>query len=595
VADGEDPDFHRGASAYDGWNGDHTCYPGPGATLGPVAEPPFFAAPVHSGTLGTKGGPRTDADSRVLGLDGRPIPGLYAAGNAMAGITGMVYGGAGGTAGPGHGVRLPGRPARGRAGGVQMSAGRDWRKLPTLGDLLVRAVARDPAGRAGVVTPDDRASWADVLIRAERVAEGLDSLGIGGGARVALVAGNSVEGIEAMFACAFLGAVANIAVDRRPGPDPAATAQRIGRLRAQVTLRQTALMVYTSGTTARARGCPLSHEAVVGIGVGVGRDRFRCVPGDVPWDVLPLFHLSFVLPLLAVLDAGGTFVTDRRFDPARTLAQIRGEGVTVAFTCFPTVTDGLLAQPGFGAAFGGVRLMLNVGPPETLRAMQARAPGAVQLTSYGCSEVGGIAATTGPDDGDSIRLGTNGLPLPGMQIAVIDPVSGAFLPPGEPGEIVVRGIGMFEGYWDDPGKTAASFIDGGWFRTGDLGFVDVSGRVSYRGRLKETIKVGGENVAPMKVEAVLAAHPGVMTVAVAGVPDPRYTEVPAAFVELQPSAAVSAEDLLAHCRAALASFKVPRHLRFVTEWPMSATKIQKGELARRLTAELGHCAWLPRE
>lgn len=98
---------------------------------------------------------------------------------------------------------------------------------------------------------------------------------------------------------------------------------------------------------------------------------------------------------------------------------------------------------------------------------------------------------------------------------------------------------------------------------------------------------------------MLAAHPGVMTVAVVGVPDPRYTEVPAAFVELQPGAAVSAEDLLAHCRAALASFKVPRHLRFVTEWPMSATKIQKGELARRLTAELSgeaeHGAWLPRE
>jgi len=211
--------------------------------------------------------------------------------------------------------------------------------------------------------------------------------------------------------------------------------------------------------------------------------------------------------------------------------------------------------------------MLNVGPPETLRAMQARAPGAVQLTSYGCSEVGGIAATTGPDDDDSARLGTNGFPLPGMEIAAIDPVAGSFLPPGEPGEIVVRGIGMFEGYWDDPGKTALSFVDGGWFRTGDLGFVDADGRVSYRGRLKETIKVGGENVAPMEVEAV-----------------------PAAFVELQPGSAVSAEDLLAHCRSALASFKVPRHLRFVTEWPMSATKIQKGELARRLTAELGHRA-----
>ncbi len=156
------------------------------------------------------------------------------------------------------------------------------------------------------------------------------------------------------------------------------------------------------------------------------------------------------------------------------------------------------------------------------------------------------------------------------------------LSPGEPGEIVVRGIGLFGGYWNDPVKTASATTGGGWFRTGDLGFVDAAGQVSYRGRLKETIKVGGENVAPMEIEAVLGAHPAVGTVAVVGVPDPRLTEVPAAFVELRAGAGASAEELLAHCRSALADFKVPRHLRFVTGWPMSATKIRKDELARRL-------------
>jgi len=536
--------------------------------------------------------------------------------------------------------------------------GRPWRELPTLGDLLVRVVAEHPGSAAGMVTPDGRATWAQVLTGAERVAEGLLGLGLGPGARIALVGDNSVEGVQALFACAFIGAVPVLvntryavpevrhvladaavdavlvtghpdlaqlvrdtlpglaaaadpaalrlaevpslrvaaaigfagggfaAVDSRPGPDPAATARRIGRLREQVTLRQTALMVYTSGTTARARGCPLSHEAVVGVSVGVGRDRFRCTAADVLWDVLPLFHLSFVLPLLAVLDAGGTFVTDRRFDAVRSLAQIRDEAVTIAFSCFPTVINALLDQPTFGDAFARVRLMLNVGPPETLRSIQARAPGTVQLTSYGCSEVGGIGATTGPDDSDEIRLGTNGFPLPGLQMAAIDPLTQAVLPPGEPGEVVVRGIGLFEGYWHDPGKTAASMTPDGWFRTGDLGFVDAAGRVSYRGRLKETIKVGGENVAPMEIEAVLGTHPAVGTVAVVGVADPRLTEVPAAFVELRPGAVVSADELLAHCRSALADFKVPRHVRFVTQWPMSATKIRKDELARGLAAEL---------
>jgi fatty-acyl-CoA synthase len=137
----------------------------------------------------------------------------------------------------------------------------------------------------------------------------------------------------------------------------------------------------------------------------------------------------------------------------------------------------------------------------------------------------------------------------------------------------------------DPDRTAAALTADGWFRSGDLGFVDADGRVSYRGRLKEMIKVGGENVSAMEVEVVLARHPDVAVVAVVGVPDERYTEVPAAFVELHPGSVATAEDLLAHCRAALARFKVPRHLRFVDDWPMSATKIRKTELRRRLVEE----------
>ncbi|MEU7818740.1 class I adenylate-forming enzyme family protein [Pseudonocardia sp. NPDC049154] len=534
---------------------------------------------------------------------------------------------------------------------------RCWRELPTLADLLVRTAATaDPA--AGIVTPDGRTSWSAVLAGAERIAEQLLDLGVGPRSRVAVAADCSAEGVEILFACAALGAVAvpintrfavpevrhvladagieavvvtghpdspadypeliraaaglagnprALALDGLPslrvaaavgavdgfvaldlaGPDPEATAARIGELRERVSLRQTALMVYTSGTTAHPSGCPLSHEAVVGVGVGVGRTRFRCTPADVLWDVLPLFHLSFLNPLLAILDAGGTFVTDRRFDPVRALAQIRDERVTVAFTCFPTIIEALVAQPDFAPVFAGVRLMLNVGPPETLRRLQALAPSTVQLTSYGSSEVGGIGATTSPDDPEDVRLGTNGRPLPGMEMAAMDPVDDELLPPGTQGEIVVRGPGLFDGYWNDPEKTARTAAAGGWFRSGDLGVVDADGRVSYRGRIKEMIKVGGENVAAMEVEVVLARHPDVAVVAVVGVPDPRLTEVPAAFVELRPGATASADDLLAHCRASLASFKVPRHLRFVDDWPMSATKIQKVALGRTLAAELG--------
>jgi fatty-acyl-CoA synthase len=172
-----------------------------------------------------------------------------------------------------------------------------------------------------------------------------------------------------------------------------------------------------------------------------------------------------------------------------------------------------------------------------------------------------------------------------MEMAAIDPATAERLAPGEVGEIVVRGTAAFSGYWNDPDQTAAALTADRWFRSGDLGFVDADGRVSYRGRLKEMIKVGGENVSAMEVEVVLARHPDVAVVAVVGVPDEQYTEVPAAFVELHPGSAATAEDLLAHCRAALARFKVPRHLRFVDDWPMSATKIRKTELRRRLVEE----------
>lgn len=370
-----------------------------------------------------------------------------------------------------------------------------------------------------------------------------------------------------------------------PAAEPAAVAARVAAARHRVDVRDPALVVHTSGTTARPKGCPLSHGALVGVARAVGRDRFRCTADDVLWDVLPLFHLSFVLPVLAVLDAGGGFVTDRRFDPVRALAQIRDTSVTVAFTCFPTVIDALLERPDFGAVFAGVRLMLNVGPPATLAAIQRRAPGTVAITSYGSSEVGGIAATTAPDDPDEIRLGTNGRPLRGTEIGVVDPAGEQWVPDGERGEIVVRGAALAEGYENDPGATARSRTSGGWFRTGDLGSMGPGGRIRYHGRFKEMIKVGGENVAALEVEAVLAAHPAVVTAAVVAVPDRRLTEVPAAFVELR--APVEAEELLAHCRAALAAFKLPRHVRVVTEWPMSATKIRKSVLVERLVAELG--------
>ena len=157
---------------------------------------------------------------------------------------------------------------------------------------------------------------------------------------------------------------------------------------------------------------------------------------------------------------------------------------------------------------------------------------------------------------------------------------------GARGEVLVRGYSLFEGYYRDREKTEQALDGEGWFHTGDIGSVDADGAVMFHGRFKDMLKVGGENVAAAEIEAQLQRHPAVKLAQVVGIPDAKYVEVPAAFVELRPDQAASEAELIEFCRREIASFKVPRHLRFVTEWPMSSSKIQKFRLRDALIEEL---------
>jgi acyl-CoA synthetase (AMP-forming)/AMP-acid ligase II len=262
------------------------------------------------------------------------------------------------------------------------------------------------------------------------------------------------------------------------------------------------------------------------------------------------------------------------------------EGCTFAYPCFPTITQAILHHPDFDASrLANVRAVLDTGPPEMLRDVGARWNGVPVLTSYGLTEAGGVIAFSHLHDPEEKRVTTGGRPLRGMEVRIADPETDDELPVGEVGQILVRGPGLFDGYHGDPAKTAET-MRGGWLHTGDLGAVDEDGRVAYRGRSKDMLKVGGENVAALEIEAFLQTHPAVKIAQVVGVPDPKYQEVPAAFVELAPGAAASEADLVAFCRGTIAGFKVPRHVRFVAEWPMSATKIQKHRLREQLLEEL---------
>jgi fatty-acyl-CoA synthase len=364
--------------------------------------------------------------------------------------------------------------------------------------------------------------------------------------------------------------------------------EAVDERRGQVDVHDVGAMFYTSGTTAMPKGCPLTHIVLQHAGVIGGMDRVGVVPGDVMWGPLPMFHTAFTQPLTGILSVGGTYLSMTHFEAGQALEMIQREGATLMFPAFPTITMQLLNHPGYTPdTLAAVRVVINVGPPEELRLMQERMPHTRQITVFGMTETGGSVAMCDP--GESLRLRTecSGRALPDNEIEIRDPESGATLAPGEPGEIVARGRGVFSGYFNDPEKTAASFYAGGWFRTGDLGTLDAERRVAFRGRLKDMLKVGGENVAAVEVEGFLATHPAVNLAQVVGLPDDKYGEVPVAFIELAPGASASERQIIDFCQGEIASFKIPRHVRFVDEWPMGATKILKSDLLQRICAELG--------
>ncbi|MCW3065749.1 MAG: hypothetical protein JWN32_2921 [Solirubrobacterales bacterium] len=358
-------------------------------------------------------------------------------------------------------------------------------------------------------------------------------------------------------------------------------------LHRRTAVRGMALMMYTSGTTAMPKGCRLSHEALVRTAIVAGRTKFRFTPEDRFWDPLPLFHMSTILPMIGAFDAGATMLLMRHFDADVALRILDEERATISYATFPAITQSLLNHPDYHPdRWKRVRLVNNVAPPDTLRAMQAQMPHTVQISAYGCTECGGVVAFNDLEDTLEERSTTCGTPFEGIELEVRDLATGEPVPAEEPGEILVRGYCVFDGYHKDPERTAEALDADGWFHTGDIGALTPEGRIRYLGRTKDMLKVGGENVAAIEIESYLATHPAVSIAAVVGVPDSKYMEVPAAFVELRPGHEATEEEIVEFCRRGLAHFKVPRHVRFVDEWPMSATKVQKFRLQERLADEL---------
>lgn len=364
--------------------------------------------------------------------------------------------------------------------------------------------------------------------------------------------------------------------------DTSAVADRL----AGTAVRTPAVLFYTSGTTAMPKACVLSHEAFMRQGVAVV-ERLKFREDEKMWIPLPMFHSSATQTLFSMLTCRGTWLSMMHFEPGAALHQVMTEKATTMFPAFPTITMQMLNHPDYtDESFRSLRTVFNVANPDMLRQMQEKMPYSIQVGGFGMTETAGSISANDPDESLDERCTHTGTPLPGIEVRIVDPETGATMPPNERGEIIVRGPFVFDGY-DRPESGDTGLDDNGWFRTGDLGAMTEKGGLSFLGRLKDMLKVGGENVAAMEVESFLSTHPAVNIAQVVGVPDDKYIEVAAAYIELRPGMTATEAEIIEFCQGQIARYKIPRYVRFVTEWPMSSTKIQKFKLRDMLCAELG--------
>jgi fatty-acyl-CoA synthase len=369
---------------------------------------------------------------------------------------------------------------------------------------------------------------------------------------------------------------------RGAGVDAAALA----RAQAAVTPDDICFILYTSGSTAAPKGVTLAHGPLLANAFDIG-ERQHLTAEDRLWLAVPLFWaFGSANAMPAIMTHGGCMVLQEVFEPGAALALIERERCSVYYG-MANMARALLEHPDHpGRRLGAMRTGLTIGPPEDIT-LTIQALGAAELcTVYGSTETYGNCAVTDAHDPLPLRLATQGLPLPGMTIRAVDPATRAPLPPGEIGELAVLGY-TTPGYFRAPELDAQAFDDG-WFLTGDLGSIEPDGRVRFRGRLKEMIKTGGVNVAPLEVEHVLLQHPDIVQAHVVGVPDRLKGELVAAAVELRGDAEPDAAAITAFCRERLASYKVPTRLAFraAGEFPRTPTgKIHKPGLRQELAQE----------
>jgi fatty-acyl-CoA synthase len=463
-------------------------------------------------------------------------------------------------------------------------------------------------------------TYADMAARAAALAGGLSERGVGRGDVVGLLSYNCPEFLETIFAANYLGAIAMPINWRLAAPEVRyilehsearafvygdslvdvaneATKGLDALLRSSVSqlpeLRTTAepptpvgadaddvhRLMYTSGTTGRPKGVMITHANLAWKNLA-HIVEFGFTSEDLGLACGPLYHVGALdLTTTTLIAAGSTTIIHRVFDAAAVVDELERSRVTTVWLA-PVMVNGIMALPDVEQRdLSSVRVIINGGekmPIPLIERIQRTFPSAWFADAYGLTET--VSGDTFLDR-DSIvtKLGSVGRPCLYLDLDIWDG-QGNSVAAGERGEIVMRGPKVFKGYWRDEEATAKAF-GGGWFHTGDIGVRDEDDYLFIVDRLKDMIVSGGENIAGSEVERVLYEHEAVLEVAVVAKADDKWGEVPVAFVVIKPDVSTTADELLDHCRAQLAKFKVPKDITFIDALPRNPSgKVLKREL-----------------
>ncbi|HEX7928022.1 MAG TPA: AMP-binding protein [bacterium] len=354
----------------------------------------------------------------------------------------------------------------------------------------------------------------------------------------------------------------------------------VERRAAAVDPDATTMILYTSGTTGFPKGVMHGHAMVRNM-TDHGT-RAGITEADAILMYLPLFHIFGFTegPLTSMLTGARQVLTDT-FNPDECLDLVGREKITLVHgfdTHFKDLLEALERKPRdvstlrTGLAAAGMASSTPIIRRTNQQLLKT-------LSCYGMSEISVGACLTPLDGTDEQRCEASGYPAPGYEIAIVDPATGQPCPTGTPGEVVIRGYMVMQGYYNKPEETAKTIDAQGWLHSGDMGYLRPDGHLCFMGRYKDMLKIGGENVDPMEVEGYLLGHPDIQQVAVVGLPDARLHEVAVAYVIPKSAGKLTPQGLIEYCKGKIASFKVPRHVVLVEELPMTSSgKIQKAKL-----------------